>query len=269
MEQEILKKLQATEIGILEAVTNLCEKHGITYFLDSGTLIGAIRHDGFIPWDDDVDITMPYKDYLRFLKIAQKELGDAYFVQNHETEDNFFRSYTKVSLNGTTVYPRLWKYWDIHHGAWIDIFPLFYADNDKEINKKRKLYRLCIILQKKNFYRNLLLQNEKKTIKSSIAYALYCLLGIIPVKARKKLHTRLLNHICAKEDGRYLCRCALIIRRFDKASYMGPVLYHPFEHLSLRVPSDYDKVLRDEYGDYMQLPPENKRGNHGELITSF
>ncbi|MBR0135577.1 MAG: LicD family protein [Clostridia bacterium] len=266
MDKEALKTLQNTELTILEAISCLCEKQGIRYFLDSGTLIGAMRHNGFIPWDDDVDITMPYKDYLRFLEIAPEELGEEYFIQNHETENNFFRSYTKVSLNGTTVIPREWDHWDIHHGAWVDIFPMFYSDSEKDIRKKAKLYKLCSVLQMQNYYHSCMM-HSKRSLKTSITYAALLLIGIIPIKTRKRIHNRLLKHIFSKEDGQYLCRCAIIVRKFEKRSFLGDPRRHQFEHLSLSIPSDAEKVLRDEYGDYMQLPPENKRGTHGEVLV--
>lgn len=262
MEAEVLKKLQNTELKILEAVTNFCEKNGITYFLDSGTLIGAIRHDGFIPWDDDIDIAMPYPDYCRFLEIAQAGLGADYYIQNYLTEDHFYKSYTKVCLNNTWVMPPEWKAWDIHHGAWVDIFPMFYSDSESDIRKKARIYKAASILQEQNYYRNCIICNGRN-LKLTIGYIILSFLRVIPMKTRKKIHTRMLRKIFAEQDGRYLCRCAIIVRKFEKSSYMGPKCYHKFEHLSLRIPNDYDKVLRTEYGDYMQLPPEDKRGNHG------
>lgn len=268
MDKETLKILQQTELSILEAVAQLCEKHGLRYFLDSGTLIGAIRHNGFIPWDDDVDISMPCQDYFRFLEIAQTELGDGYFIQNFTTEDNFDRSYTKVTKRGTTVIPAEWKYWDVFHGAWIDIFPLFFSDDEKDIRRKRRLYKISRILQAKSLYRSYMLTDGKTT--STVSNYLYAsLVGILPLKLRKKIKKKLLDKIFSKENGKYLCRCAIIVRRFDADCFLGEPRYHQFEHLSLRIPNNYDKVLRDEYGDYMKLPPEDKRGSHGEIEVSI
>ena len=81
-----LHKLQSTELTILKEFKRICEKYGFRYFLCAGTLLGAVRHQGFIPWDDDVDVSMPYDDYIRFLEIGQKELGSKYFLQTSETE---------------------------------------------------------------------------------------------------------------------------------------------------------------------------------------
>ena len=268
MDNQTLKTIQQTELGILEAVTAFCEREGIRYFLDSGTLLGAIRHNGFIPWDDDVDIAMLYPDYCRFLEIAQSGLGGAFFIQNHNTDDHFYRSYTKVRLNGVNVLTKDMEHWDVHRGAWIDIFPMFYSDSEKDIRRKRRIYRFCSALQEQNYYRSCL-KNSKRTLRNIARYVILLSLCVIPMKLRKKIHSKLLEYIFSRKYGRYLCRCEMIIRQFDTSCYEGEECFHQFEHLSLRIPSGYDKVLRDEYGDYMQFPPENERGNHGELMISY
>ena len=264
MDKETLKILQQTELSILEDVAHVCEKHGLTYFLDCGTLLGAIRHNGFIPWDDDIDIAMPSQDYFRFLEIAQDELGDSYFVQNYLTEDNYDRSFTKVRKRGTTVLPAEWKYWDICHGAWIDIFPMFYADSEKEISRKRFLYNISKNLQAKNLYRNYLIV-DGKTPQLISSYFFASVISLFPLKLRRKIKKKLLDKIFSKEAGKYLCRCGYYVCRFDTDCYMGETRYHQFEHLSFRIPSNYDHILHREYGDYMQLPPEDQRGSHGEI----
>lgn len=268
MDREQLRLLQETELGILRDVAELCEKHGIKYYLDCGTLLGAIRHNGFIPWDDDVDISMPSEDYFRFIEIAQDELGDKYFVQNFLTDDNFFRSYTKIRLNNTMVMPVYWKQWKIHHGAWIDIFPMFFADSEEEVKKKRKVFVLSGRLQAQNYYRNAMII-ENYSIRSIRNYLYVSIYAILPMSLRKKIHKKMLDYICSRKEGRYLVRCVFKGKQFDRDSYLREDHYHQFEHLLLRIPSDSDRVLRETYGDYMQLPPENKRGNHGEMEISI
>ncbi len=122
-----LRELQLCELQILKDVKRVCDNHRIKYYLSSGTLLGAVRHQGFIPWDDDIDIMMPYDDYRRFLKVAQGELGEQYFVQNSETDDSYAFAYTHIRKNNTAVL----RDWDLmnfsHHGVWIDVFPLVKA----------------------------------------------------------------------------------------------------------------------------------------------
>ena len=97
-----IKDVQRVELDILIKVARLCEERGFTYFIESGTALGAVRHGGFIPWDDDIDIGMPRQDYEKFLDIAQEELGDEYFVQTRKTDPNAPFSFAKVRKNGTT-----------------------------------------------------------------------------------------------------------------------------------------------------------------------
>lgn len=264
MDLEILKQLQSVELGILDDVVKVCDKHGLVYFLDCGTLLGAIRHDGFIPWDDDIDIAMPSQDYFRFLEIAQDELGVDYFVQNYDTEDNYDRSFAKVRKRGTKVVPAEWKCWDIFQGAWIDIFPMFYSDSEKETSVKRFLYNISKRLQTKNLYKNYLIV-DGKTPRLFSSYVISCVIAVLPLKLRKRLKKALLHRIFSKKKGRYLCRCGHFVRQFDADCFMGEVRYHQFEHCSFRIPSGYDQILRTEYGNYMELPPEDQRGSHGEM----
>ena len=103
MTDEELLELQNFEDGMLRAVADVCEKNRITYYIGCGTLIGAVRHKGFIPWDDDIDILMPYDDFVKFNKIAQNELGEKYFVQNSDTDKYWNRAYTTIRANGTAM----------------------------------------------------------------------------------------------------------------------------------------------------------------------
>ena len=120
------------------------------------------------------------------------------------------------------------------------------------------------MLQAKDFIRNYILV-DGKTPQLLVNYILVSILGIIPLKLRKKFHQRIIDSIFAKNDGKYLCRCANSVTRFETGYFMKETCYHSFEHLSLRVPNNYDEVLRYEYGDYMKFPPEDKRGTHGEI----
>ena len=127
-----LRRIQLLELDLLKKVKKICEKYGLVYYLVSGTLLGAVRHKGFIPWDDDIDIAMPYNDYCIFLTLAQKELGDKYFVQNFNTEDGFNRGFTKIRINNTTYVSTENIDSTIHQGIWIDIFPLIFIGSKAE-----------------------------------------------------------------------------------------------------------------------------------------
>ena len=122
MQQEFdLRRLQLTELQILKDVADFCDANGINYFLYGGTLIGAARHQGFIPWDDDIDIWMDYNSYKKFLKLSKK-LPSKYFIQNYRTDKKLCYSWTKVMLNGTTLIHNGMQSYDIHQGIYIDVF---------------------------------------------------------------------------------------------------------------------------------------------------
>lgn len=123
MDDRKLRALQLVQLEELRAVANFCDENGIVYFLDSGTLLGAVRHGGFIPWDDDVDICMDVRNYRRFLKLAHKLPGKYYF-QNYRTDPTMPAVWTKIRVNGTTVTPKDKPITDTHAGACLDIFPM-------------------------------------------------------------------------------------------------------------------------------------------------
>ena len=149
---EDLQLLQLCEELILKEIDKICIKHNICYFVGGGTALGLRRHGGFIPWDDDIDINMPRDDYNRFLKIAISELPDFLFLQNHNTDANFPRLYSKVRLKGTKFVEYQYRNLKMEQGIFIDIFPMDQAlDNvkflrkmDKRISKCYRLYDLRV-----------------------------------------------------------------------------------------------------------------------------
>ena len=129
LKPDVLKKLQETQLEILDEIVRICEKYGLHYFLMFGTLIGAIRHKGFIPWDDDLDIGMPRDDYDKFMEVAKTELDERFYLQNSDTEPRYWLSFANVRKNNTLFdeaslakMPE-----DIHKGIFVDIFPLDYV----------------------------------------------------------------------------------------------------------------------------------------------
>lgn len=119
-----LRQLQLYEIEILDEFVRICEKHSLQYYLVGGTLLGAIRHQGFIPWDDDIDVAMPREDYDRFAEISASELDPQYFYQCPETDPYYFLTYAKIRKYGTEIYEERFKDARFHKGVFIDIIPL-------------------------------------------------------------------------------------------------------------------------------------------------
>lgn len=266
-----LRDLQMCEYGILKEIKRICEKHHITYYLSSGTLLGAVRHEGFIPWDDDIDVEMPYPDYVRFLEIAQTELGDGYFVQNSSTEDTFHALFTKVMKNGTTMYGEFDVGLPGHHGVWVDVFPLIYIGGKADLSFKRFLVRTSnyLTMDSHRFDR------DTKWIRSrsnSIVFAFVKMLRKLPFSARKRISKHLARTLFRgrKEKARMAHVWQSITYVHPASVFDGVPKMLRFEDDVFSCPFDPEEYLRNAYGDFMKLPPEDQRnGGHGNIVVDL
>ena len=130
-----LKEIQNCQLQILKDVADFCDRHSINYYLAAGTLLGAVRHQGFIPWDDDVDVFMDYNDLSRFKSLFIKEMSKNYFYQDNETDPGYISMFPKIMKNGTYMPEK--EQSKIHQGVWIDIFPLVSVAENEEKTRKQ------------------------------------------------------------------------------------------------------------------------------------
>ncbi len=262
-----LRELQLKELEILKAVTDICHEEGITYFLNSGTLLGAVRHGGFIPWDDDVDICMPYEDYKRFLACSQEKLGENCFVQNMETEPNYNHSYTRVHLNGTTCMDSYQTSWDIHHCICIDVFPIVPLRGKLDFKLTRIVLSFCNFFQLD--YGLQYYFDEYQKLLGRFGIVVLRLFYKIPQAKRIKWHKAIVDRICSRKNR----SCCSVLWGNITTFYPENVFTEQstilFEGIPFSAPKDTDKYLRYTYGDYMQLPPEEKRRSHPFDIIDF
>lgn len=260
-----LRDLQLCELQILKDITRICRKYGFRYYLCGGTLLGAVRHQGFIPWDDDIDIQMPLEDYNRFLEIAQQELGDGYFVQNSETEPLYPLAYTHIRKNGTALLFEEEKQSPSHHGVWVDVFPMIYIRNDRDYRIRRAALKACYYLRldKETYEAN---KARYTSHSNRLTVGLISLIRKFPLQKREKMRAWLLRWICKNKTGKYLCYIwSNLSMKIPVAFFGAETVTLPFEDDSFPVPAQYDTYLRQQYGDYMVLPPPEKRnGGHGE-----
>jgi len=146
-----LKKMQKLELQALEEFISLCQNLGLTYYLLGGTMLGAVRHKGFIPWDDDIDVGMPRKDYDTFVNQAQKYISSNYYVQTHKSDPEYPFNFAKIRINNTTYIESKLASKSMNHGIYIDVFPLdVYPDNSVMFNLKKII--LCITFIKSIVY---------------------------------------------------------------------------------------------------------------------
>ena len=156
-----VRKLQLTELDILKEIDRICKKNNIDYTLYGGSLLGAIRHKGFIPWDDDIDVAMTRKNYNKFIKACKYDLGDKFFFDSYETNKKYALFYGKVKLKNTLfVEKKNYDNYDETSSIWVDIFPLDAVTGRMDKNQKfqYKLFgyitTLITIKNGSNYYQN-------------------------------------------------------------------------------------------------------------------
>ena len=173
-----LRLIQEIELDILLEFDRICKKHGLKYQLYSGTLIGAVRHEGFIPWDDDIDVAMPRADYDKFIELKD-ELADDYFFQSYETDPQYINRFGKIRKNGTVFMEKLVQELDMHHGIYIDVFPF---DNIKPHSFSGKL-QLFILRKLDSFFKYRLKERQSSLsgFKKTSAKFKYKLIKILPI----------------------------------------------------------------------------------------
>lgn len=261
-----IREIQLCTFEILKEVVRICDKHNLTYYLDYGTLLGAVRHKGFIPWDNDIDIEMPIDDYRKFLKIAPKEISRDFFVQTYESDPGYNLLWAQVRANNTTSMPLKYKNWDIHWGMHMDIYPLVGVCEDGIGRKlQSKILEITQVLINKEYLMACEPENLNKSRKVQLLYKL-------PRTVRSFLSSALLRVGLKAPFAAKSC-CPLdwaLPHRIDPAAYKTKATVE-FEGAMLAAPGDYDYVLTTLYGDYMTPPPESERyfgheGAHGEII---
>ena len=266
MTSENLKKLHEVEVEILDEFVRLCNIYKLEYFLAGGTLLGAVRHKGFIPWDDDLDVLMPRNDYEKFLEIANKELNKKYMIDNKNTNPKYYLNFTKIRKKDTIFEQDFQVNYDGPKGIWLDIFPL---DEAKSLNNKltpiqRKINN--IIFRLVHYKNGFILGKKCNTLKRILGKMVFLknttLLNLQDKVLRMqngKGGTCILNLASAYDYKREL---------FEKNDYF-PAKELEFEGKKYKVPNQYKKVLEQVYGDYMKLPPKEKQITHNSVRLIF
>ncbi len=250
-----LRKLQLIELGILKEVDRICKKYHITYYMAEGSLLGAMRHNGFIPWDDDLDIAMLRKDYERFLQVAPKEISKDYEIQYSTTITKYWSPFIKVRYLDNREFAQTHiAHLTDHNGPLLDIFPI---DNVPRMDS----FRQKIQAKKIKLYRGMLgfkLYRKPKNIKTFIVFLMSKFYSI------KGLHKRLDKTFKKynNKNNKYLVNLASYYnykKQTFPVKYYGKPRYVKFEDMMVPVPKEAEKVLNKIYGDYTVLPPVEKR----------
>lgn len=262
------EELKETLLAILSKIDTICKKNKLCYSLGAGTLLGAVRHHGFIPWDDDVDIMMPRGDYEKLINIISNNNSDLKII----TCDNnkFFQDViAKVYDPNTLIDERVGDTSKTDLGVFVDVFPVDgLGKNKKEAYKNVKKGRLLQLLMTcagmKKYSRSVNLS----FIYEPIRFFLFCLTRFINAnKIAKRLNR--FNKRISFIDSDYVGTVAGSFREKTimlKSDYLNTTNIE-FEHLKFKTIVNYDNYLKSCYGDYMKLPPENKRKSHHTFIA--
>jgi lipopolysaccharide cholinephosphotransferase len=276
MQNSIVKRIQQSQFEILLEIDNICRNNDIPYQLFGGTLLGAVRHKGFIPWDDDIDIAMTREDYDKFLKIASNEINSKYFIQNFLTDKYTYFAFTKIRIKNTTFIEKATQKSKMNQGIFLDIFPLDNVINsDIEIKKHTRRIN-WLFYQKKIKTMELSLQGNSVFKKLVKIIAFLIIYPTILFKTQEKI-IRQIDKACrihSSKNTNYLGHLTNGVgkNRYKNFLYTKKDFYDntnlEFNARLFPAPINYDNILKQIYGKYMLLPPEEKRvGSHGILIS--
>lgn len=252
---EYLQRLHTDLMTIMDEIHRICTKHNLKYYLVGGTLLGAVRHKGFIPWDDDLDIAMPREDMQEFIRIAPGEFKKGFRLEWFSTIKEYYQYFPKVSMEGTMFVQENIKP-GVQSGIFVDIFPLDLSPKYSEwlMERKKLIRRLssCITIK----------ASKRKSLKCTIFRIANFLMGS---RFFFKKIAGILENVKAAGTTHY----ANFGSQYKLSKQTMPVEWYgngtllPFENREYIVPTHYMKVIESIYGkNYMQLPPENKRRCH-------
>ncbi len=268
MTETDLKKLHELELILAKEFARICEKHKIRYFMIAGTLLGAVRHGGFIPWDEDMDFGMLRSDFERFLAVCREELDtDTYFLQTGETDPAYTYAFAKLRLNGTKIVEEIGRDTFANKGIFIDIFPF---DNVPDNRVLRRIHEKERYLWKNMLAVRLGYHNGRKRAKI-LQVMLRLASRLLPVKVIRGLKERAFTRYnkgrskyVVTAEGSYRYDREIIPRRFTEK--LQPLSFEDTEFFTF---ASYEDYLTNLYGDYRKLPPVEERNKHSVMTVEF
>lgn len=260
------KKTWAIAIDLLLKFDSVCKQHNLRYCLAYGTLLGAIRHNGFIPWDDDIDICMPRKDYEK-LQTLKNAFSSPYFLQTPYTDNGYYYSFCKLRNSKTTAFSKNLRYhmssYNCNSGMAIDIFCL---DKWEKNEKAELLYNdiKSLIINNSTFMKlkNPDFVNDERVKNYN---------GADPMTTCRKIQQ--LSKTYYEKETKYVSMPTITVYGYRKDIFniedFSSTIFHKFEGFDFPIPTGYDNILKTIYGNYMEFPPIEKRGKwHTAIIDT-
>lgn len=253
-----LENIQQILLGFLLEVDRICKKHNIKYFLGGGSLLGAVRHKGFIPWDDDADVMMLREDYDRFLSVLPDELPNYLFAQTQENEKDSHFPFTKLRINNTVLSTEFTsRFPNIHNGIFLDVLAQDFTGNNSFL---RKIHMHAVAAS-----RWLVLDKWRGTsVNANSKFSSFCaniLKTIFPLGFLQRVQNKLISLYKNKKNAQYLFDSMgrNVSRGAFPAKWLDEVIWADFENVKMPIPKEYDKYLTYLYGDYMKMVPVSER----------
>ena len=259
-----MKKAWAIQLDLLVKLFEVCKKHNLRIWACGGSMLGAVRHKGFIPWDDDTDVFMPREDHDKLLKLADKEFKAPYFLQSYLNDPTYPFPYARIRNSNTTVEENIYKKDSVtwNNGIFVDIFPL---DGVDKINFKLRMKDKML-----RFYRRILFNYpaKEKKINTKSSRLLHTIIKshLFPVTSQsliRHMHNMCKSKKCFDESekvGLLLVSAYPLLKNIYSRVDWAETIWLPFENIMMPVPKGYDNVLRVPFGEYMKFPPVDKRG---------
>ncbi|MCH5310759.1 MAG: LicD family protein [Prevotella sp.] len=262
--KNIKKEWNSKLMDILKAFIEICETYKLRYYCCGGTAIGAVRHNGMIPWDDDIDVMMPRPDYERLLQIAQEKQFGKYEIITPYNNDDYPLYFAKISDSTTTIVEERERPCVI--GLYVDIFPIDATDDDnKKAEQTKKHYtklinRLNAVSTRNTFCEYIGLLKDRKEWGR---FAIKTLAFFFRMPIRRRL-LRKMDAISHRYDYEIANNVAVHtgsygLKEIFPKEWLGRGCIHKFEDIEVVMPEKYDIYLRHFFGDYMQLPPKEQR----------
>lgn len=270
-----LKRLQSMELEIFSDFKKTCERYDLTYFGLAGTGIGALRHKGFIPWDDDIDVALPRKDFEILLQKIVDEYPDKYEVLNTKNNENYPLMTTRLTLKGTKFREYAVKDIDCNFGIFLDLYPFDnLADNEKDLKKQATTawFWSKILILRSIPHPVLAFKGFKANVAQFICLMVHFALRLFCIK-KSWIYKKCLN-ACTRfnsvETNRigFLCDTNPYSNMFDKKD-LYPLRVLKFENTTMNFPNQLEKHLEFLFGDFMTIPPEENRKNHYPYELDF
>lgn len=246
-----MNPLQQIQFEMLQEFIQVCQTLKLQYYLICGSALGSVKYDGFIPWDDDIDVALPRRDYDVFLEKAPALLPQYYHLQNCKTDKYYHHFCSKIRDSRTTYVESDQKHLNIHHGVFIDVIPLDVLPDDRFFRLKYRIFRICQLIHLKS----------PEKYKNLIKFILRPFVNIRCINSRFEKY--LINQRATDEEQYCNFHNAKNNKLYMESAIYGKGTLAKFEGIEVVVPEKYDEYLTAYYGDWRaDLPKEQQQGHH-------